>query len=45
MKKINHLTKQYQQELTKKEIDYLQNFYSENIELLWTPKDTWVPGN
>ena len=38
MKKINHLTKVYKQELTKKEIDYLQNFAPRTSNLYGLPK-------
>ena len=38
MKQTKHLTKQYQQELTKKEIEYLQNFAPKTSNLYGLPK-------
>ena len=38
MKKVNHLTKEYKQELTKKQIDYLQNFAPRTSNIYGLPK-------
>ena len=45
MKKNNHLTKQYQQELTKKEINYLQNFAPRTSNLYGLPRIHKSQGN